>query len=129
MLPKWKDLPKNNQFARERESHWAYIKEKSHLFLAREAQADGIVDAVLEGQRRIVIKGESGSGKSALFCKVADMMKERGWCVIPFIGGLTAKRAMSMGVFRQLVYALEEQLGQEHRNAAAGRGREAVGFH
>ncbi len=129
MLPKWKDLPKNTPFARERESHWAYIKEKSRLFLAREAQADGIVDAVLEGQRRIVIKGESGSGKSALFCKVADMLKERGWCVIPFIGGLTADSATSMGILRQLVYALEEQLGQEHRNAAAGREWKPVDFH
>ncbi len=111
LFPKWQSHPAQSPFDKERASHWAYIKEKSDLFLAREAQADSIVQSVLDGQGRIVITGEPGSGKSTLFCRVAAMLKERGLCVIPFIGGLTADSSTSMGILRQLVYCLEENLG------------------
>lgn len=114
LFPKWQSHPEQSPFEKERASHWAYIKEKSDLFLAREAQANSILQSVLDGQGRIVITGEHGSGKSTLFCKVAAMLKEKGLCVIPFVGGLTADSSTSMGILRQLVYCMEEEFGMEH---------------
>lgn len=114
MLPKWQNLQKKTPFDRERDSHWSYIEEKSHSFGARSTLANNIVHAICEGQRRIAIKGNSGSGKSTLFCQVANTLKEKGMCVIPFISGLTADSSTSIGILRQLVYCLEEHLGQAH---------------
>ena len=89
----------------------SFIYEKASLFRARNAELDKLKAYMERGERLILIKGNTGSGKSTFFSKAATVLRNSGWEVIPFVAGLTVESATAEGVAAQLAnfFHLEKQ--------------------
>ena len=107
LLPKWKAYADQTPLMREAGIHWQFINEKKSLFHARKEQVDEIIGQITGGNRLIAIKGESGTGKSTVFSKIAYELKERGFNVIPIVSGLTSKVTTAYDVIKYEVMTIE----------------------
>lgn len=89
----------------------SFIHEKASVFRARNAELDKLKTYMGRGERLILIKGDTGSGKSTFFSKAATVLRNSGWEVIPFVAGLTAESTTAEGVAAQLAdfFHLEKQ--------------------
>lgn len=113
LRPQWEELAKSTPFERERATQWRYIEERGAAFCGR----GEVVEAVLNelGRREtVIVKGDTGSGKSALFCALALKLRELGWDVYPVVGGLTVSGNDAFDIVRGAVYYLEEKMGVPH---------------
>lgn len=138
----WEIFDKLSDFDREQETQWGFLKNKAQVFYARKDVAENLLGTVEswateEGRKNYAwrpihfIIGQPGSGKSTMLSWVADKMSQRGWDILPFIGGLTSESSDAVSVLRNEVYYLEEQLEIEHRvefrkNGIAGEGAEST---
>ena len=109
LLPEWEKTALLTPFDRERRVHETFISEKAAMFRARRAEADEIIEEV-KHEPVTIIKGEVGSGKSTLFCKIAQEMKQTDWTVLPFISGLTLQSNDTMDIIGNTIEFLETEL-------------------
>lgn len=120
----WKRFTALSKTDREQLIQWEYIKKRAEGFHAREETLKEIVNALEtikikgEATERILetsgnmyfIVGEDGSGKSTIISKLACVMQEKNWNVLPFVGGLTPESSDSILVLEEIISFLEEQL-------------------
>lgn len=125
MRPTWEKLAARSPLELEREKQWNYIRDRGASFYGRKALLGGCLAAVESGREQIFIKGDTGNGKSMLFCALALALEKRGWEILPYVGGLTTESNDSMDILRNSVAYLEEKLGVDPRfgDDADGSGR------
>ena len=111
LRPQWEEFAKSTPFERERAVQWRYIEERGAEFCGRKQVVEHIL-SMLGRRETVVVKGDTGSGKSTLFCALALKLRELGWDVI--VGGLTVFSNDALDVLRGAVYYLEEKLGVPH---------------
>ena len=109
LMPEWEKIALLTPFERERRVHETFISEKASMFRARRAEADEILKK-MQSAPFTIIKGEVGSGKSTLFCKLVQEMKQTEWTVLPFIAGLTTQSSDAMDIIRNTIRFLENEL-------------------
>lgn len=105
--PEWKRKSKLTPIEKEHDIHWNYAKGKSGLFRARSSLSQYYVDKILRGQQLLVLKGNTGCGKSTLVSNLAVKLKETGKNVIPVFCGLTPRSASSASILKDIVWQLE----------------------
>ena len=113
LRPQWEEFAKSTPFERERAVQWRYIEERGAEFCGRKQVVEHIL-SMLGRRETVVVKGDTGSGKSTLFCALALKLRELGWDVFPIVGGLTVFSNDALDVLRGAVYYLEEKLGVPH---------------
>ena len=114
LMPEWKEQKNLTPFDRERRTHQTFINEKSTMFRARKAEADKLYSDI-NNNPVTIIKGAVGSGKSTLFCHLAQLFKEKNeWVVLPFISGLTSNSNDAYDIIENTVFFIEEKLHLDH---------------
>ncbi len=114
MRPEWETVLALTPFERERALQWNYIKEKGDFFRGRSELLNTYIKKIENGEKLIFIKGDTGSGKSTLFSSLALKLKDDGWNVLPFIGGLTSESNDALDIIRHTVYYFEKELNLNH---------------
>lgn len=113
LRPQWEEIARSTPFERERAMHWRFIEERGATFCGRGEVLETVLNEL--GRREtVIVKGDTGSGKSALFCALALKLREMGWDVYPVVGGLTVSSNDAFDIVRGAVYYLEEKLGVPH---------------
>lgn len=110
LLPEWKQKARLSTFELDRKTQWDFVTDRSAIFRGRDELIDDLVQRIERGDRRIVVKGASGSGKSMVFCRLACVLRARGYDVLPFVGGLTTESNDSLDVLRNTVVYLQNKL-------------------
>jgi len=93
-----------------------FFKSMLNRFSAREKLCHEVTGEILSGSSNLIlIKGESGSGKSTMMAKLAANTKERKLHVLPIVCGRSKNTFSYFDVWRQIVYYLEDLLNLPHR--------------
>lgn len=124
----WNEFDHLSDFDREQDIQWEFIRRKAQGFYARKEESDHLMQMIRswsnepETGEKISSKdsvhfiiGPSGSGKSTMLAEIAVRLRNEGWDVLPFVGGLTQESSDAISVLRNVVYYLEEQLEIEHK--------------
>lgn len=107
--PEWKRKSKLTPIEKERDVHWNYAKDKNCLFRARSALSRNYIDKILSGQQLLVLKGNTGCGKSTLVSNLATELNKLGKNVLPVFCGLTPRSSSSVSILKDLVWQLETE--------------------
>lgn len=105
--PEWKRKSKLTPIEKEQDVHWNYAKDKNSLFHARGALSRHYIDKILGGQQLLVLKGNTGCGKSTLVSDFATELNKLGKNVLPVFCGLTPRSSNSVSILKDLVWQLE----------------------
>lgn len=105
--PEWKRKSKLTPVEKEHDIHWNYAKNKSGLFRARCSLSQHYIDKILSGQQLLVLKGNTGCGKSTLVSNLAVKLKRMGKNVITVFCGLTPRSSSSASILKDIVWQLE----------------------
>lgn len=110
LLPEWKEQSHMSTFALERKTQWDFIEDRNAVCRGRKKLLSDVVAKVFDGNRIVALKGDSGSGKSVVFSKLAVMLRDAGWDVLPFVGGLTTESNDAADIVRNIVVYLQAKL-------------------
>ena len=110
LLPEWKEKARLSAFELDRKTQWDFIADRSAIFRGRDGLIDNLLNMIERGERRIVVKGAAGSGKSMVFSKLASVLQACGYDVLPFVGGLTTESNDSLDILRNTVVYLQNKL-------------------
>ncbi|MGN0812248.1 MAG: DUF4062 domain-containing protein [Candidatus Coproplasma sp.] len=124
LQPEWERDKNLTPFERERNTQWAFVREKAAFFRAKLPLLEELVQRVNGGAEKLIIKGASGMGKSTLFSSLAVRLREEGYDVLPFIGGYTLESNTAFDVLKNTVYYVEDKLSLDHFAFAAGEALE-----
>lgn len=105
--PEWKRKSKLTPIEKERDVHWNYAKDKNSLFRARGVLSQHYIDKILGGQQLLVLKGNTGCGKSTLVSNLVSELNRLGRNVFPVFCGLTPRSSTSESILKDLVWQLE----------------------
>lgn len=89
------------------------LAEEQQLRFAERGQLVREVTALAAENHLILLPGAAGTGKTALMCKMAAVLKDSGYTVIPVFCGTTADTASSRNVMELIVDVLEDLCGAE----------------
>lgn len=79
-----------------------------------EDDLEGIFKDNLEGIGRVFIKGEHGSGKTSIVCKIADNLREQGKDVLCLFAGSSTYSDNAQSLLDQIIFFIEDLLHQNH---------------
>lgn len=79
----------------------AHLKEK--MFAARDDLVAHYVSLLDEGTNLFAIQGASGTGKTTLMSRLAVVLKEQGYGVLPLFAGLTSQTGTAFDILRYIV--------------------------
>lgn len=92
-------------------SSWLYLENKAMHFSALYELCDQIKQRISDDNTRILIlKGESGSGKSTIIAKLACDYRDSGCDVFPFVCGENDRSGTTTDLLRQLSFYLSQKL-------------------
>jgi|GEM_PF-5868116 len=109
-----KDPPDWRQ--REQDIQNAFRESRTEFFMGRSAAVAEMRDFCLEDDKgkpqMLMLKGEAGSGKSGLLCKVMEEI-ENDCLLLPFCFGLSPRSSDAENMLRYFIFLLSERLGVE----------------
>ncbi len=104
----WEEIAKLNRFEKELKLHRDYMAEKAKNFYGYKDFAQQVVNSFEDVcNKTIVIKGDSGTGKSTLISKICVDMEEDGFIVLPFFSGITSMSTNAYDILNTIVYATD----------------------
>ena len=110
-LPQWQELIGLSHTKRLIQTQKAIIEDKASRFFSRTDLFNSFRN-ILEDNNYLILKGESGYGKSMLFSKIVTQYEEMGWQIVPVICGASSS-STAFDVLIMIVNMLEELLGKE----------------
>lgn len=115
MTEEWKAYEGLDPYERDARSQWNYLNEKARSFSVFEKFSKETEEKIIHSTTACTaLTGPAGSGKSTMFAKICQTMKNRGWQVIPFCGGSTSLATDAFIIEKSIIWQLENQLGQPH---------------
>ena len=110
----WEACAKMTEDEKKRRIHWNLAKEKSSRFTVRTGEAGELISRLNDGERLLLVQGETGSGKSTLAGYLAVRLREQGCQVLPVFCGREGdiRNAQEAAVY--ILRFLEDLLGMEH---------------
>ncbi len=113
LTPSWETYASLLPAEKEAASHWSYIENKNAMFRANRGFAEYLFNEITSGRRYTVIRGETGSGKSTLFSKLAVMLRNKDYTVLPYVCGITTESSTSLGILKSINLYLETVVVQK----------------
>lgn len=90
-------------------------EQKLRSFVGREELLENYYQKIVNGTNPLIIQGKSGSGKTAVMCKLIERLQKEGKRVFPFFSNGGELSTSADLLVRQMVYWLETVLGiEEH---------------
>ncbi len=114
MEQEWKETSALTPYQRDQRGQWDYAAQKARQFSAREGFVSDCIARLDGGTHLLALQGESGTGKSTLMARLAQVLQERGDQVLPIFCATTPLCNNSQGLVRYLVHGLEERLKLPH---------------
>ena len=122
MEQEWKETAALTPYQRDQRGQWDYAARKARQFSAREDFVSECI-AMLDGDTNLLaLQGVSGTGKSTLMARLAQVLKERGDGVLPIFCATTPLCNNSLDLVRYIVNDLEERLTLPHLAPQSGDG-------
>lgn len=119
----WKEYDNLSWQDKEQLSFRALMESKLRSFVGREELLRESYQKITNASCPIILQGETGSGKTAIMCKLAEQLQRNGNAVFPFFAGAGSMSANAESLVKQMVYNLEKLLGMEEHFA-----KEEVGY-
>lgn len=110
-LPQWKELLEYSPTRVLIKTNFSLIENKASHFFPRNILLDSCMN-ILRNRTYLIIRGDSGSGKSMLLSKIATIYAEDGWQIAPIMCG-SASASTALDVLITVVNMLEELLNKE----------------
>lgn len=110
-LPQWEESMNSSPLEKLVHSQIETIRDKASRWFFRDSLAS-LSCRALEESNYLILKGESGSGKSMLFSKIVAQYIESGWFVVPVICG-SGSTSTAFDVLTMILNTLEELIGKE----------------
>lgn len=100
-------------------SSWLYLENKAAHFSALYNLCEQMKQRISDKSTRILIlKGESGSGKSTIVAKLACDYRECGYDVFPFVCGENDRSGTTVDLLQQLCFYLSQKLADSREDSS-----------
>lgn len=110
----WRENAKLSEKQKEEKRHWGFVERKAGQFGGRTKLLSDCKQRLENGEGRLLIMGETGSGKSTLWSKMVSDYQAKGWNVYPFICGNTGNSVSAMDIIKQWIFYVENLLDIGH---------------
>lgn len=107
----WKEYEKLTWQDREQLIYRTLIESKLRSFSGREELLEEYYQKAVNSNHPIILRGATGSGKTALMCKLIERLESEGKNVFYFFSGAGAESGTAELLVRQMQYYLENLLG------------------
>ena len=114
MEQEWKETAMLTPYQRDQRGQWDYATQKARQFSAREGFVSDCIAMLDGGTHLLALQGESGTGKSTLIARLAQVLRDRGDQVLPIFCATTPLCNNSQDLVRYIIYDLEDRLGLPH---------------
>lgn len=114
MEREWKETATLTPYQRDQRGQWDYAAQKARQFSARENFVSDCIAMLDGGTHLLALQGESGTGKSTLMARLAQVLQNRGDGVLPIFCSTTPLCNNSLDLVRYIVNNLEERLALPH---------------
>ena len=114
MEQEWKETATLTPYQKDQRGQWDYAAQKARQFSAREGFVSDCIAMLDGGTHLLALQGESGTGKSTLIARLAQVLRDRGDQVLPIFCATTPLCNNSQDLVRYIIYDLEDRLGQPH---------------
>ena len=84
----WKESENLSWQDKEQFAFRSLVENKLRSFAGREALVEELYQSVVKGSCPIVLRGEAGSGKTAIMCKLVERLQKEGKNVFAFFSGV-----------------------------------------
>ncbi|MCH5158728.1 MAG: DUF4062 domain-containing protein [Clostridiales bacterium] len=97
--------------------HWLYVHKKAGYFCGMDELLDQCKKSLSVASGNLILHGPSGIGKSCLLCKEAELKREEGVNVYPFICDNSGGCVTKTEIYIEWIAYLEKLLGSDGRVA------------
>lgn len=120
----WQEHKLLNWQDREQLAFQALSESKLQSFAGREELLKDYCQCAKDATGPIILRGEVGSGKTAIMCKLAERLKAENHPVFTFFSGAGSRSTTAESLVMQMVYYLENILGiKDHFSECEVSGR------
>ncbi len=109
----WKEYEALSWQDKEQLAFRALMESKLRSFVGREALLEEYYQSAVNGTCPIILQGETGSGKTAIMCKLVECLQREGKNVFAFFSGAGSMSSNAESLVKQMVYYMENLLGVE----------------
>lgn len=109
----WKEYENLSWQEKEQLGFRALMESKLRSFVGREALLEEYYQSAINGNYPIILQGETGSGKTAIMCKLIERLQKEGKNVFAFFAGAGRMSTNAESLVKQMVFYLENLLGTE----------------
>ena len=106
----WEQYESMSWQEKEQLAFHVIIENKLRSFVGRNQLLETYYQKILNVTCPVILQGEIGSGKTAIMCKLAKQMQEKGQCVFSFFAGVGSRSFTAEHFIQQVVYFLEKRL-------------------
>jgi len=103
----WKQYESLSWQDKEQLVFGALMENKLRTFVGREEILEEYYQSAVEGNRPIVLRGEAGSGKTSIMCKLIERLQKEGKNVFTFFSGESSMSTNAESLAKQMVYFVE----------------------
>lgn len=114
MEAEWRETAALTPYQRDQRGQWDYAAQKARQFSAREDFVSNCIALLDGGTNLLAIRGQSGTGKSTLMARLAQVLRDRGDGILPIFCSTTPLCNNSLDLVRYIVNNLEERLALLH---------------
>ena len=106
----WKEYEQLSWQDKEQLSFRALMESKLRTFAGREELLEEYYQKITNANCPIILRGETGSGKTAIMCKLAERLQREGENVFTFFAGVGSRSTNAESLVKQMVYYVENHL-------------------
>lgn len=111
----WKEYENLSWQDKEQLGFRALMESKLRSFVGREELLEEYYQSTVKGTHPIILQGETGSGKTAIMCKLTERLQKEGKNVFSFFSGVGSMSNNAESLVKQMVYYMENLLHIEDR--------------
>ena len=109
----WKENEEISWQEQEQLEFLALAERKLKSYVGRKELLEEYYQYALNDTPGLIIRGNSGSGKTALLCKIAERLQKNGKNVFVFFSRMTSFSAIADNLVKQMLYYVENIIGVE----------------
>lgn len=110
----WKEYEALSWQEKEQLGFRALMESKLRSFVGREELLEQYYHKIINGTKPIILRGEVGSGKTAVMSKLVERLQDENKKVFSFFSGVGSMSTSADLLVQQMMYYIETELGEAH---------------